>query len=73
MSHVYGVSSSNRTSMPFSDLQGILNAQFHTVSFLLTIIFLIIMSENSVIHQGHMLIFGPDRSREVGLSSDLIF
>ena len=26
--------------MPFSDLQGILNAQFHTVSDLLTIIFL---------------------------------
>ena len=26
--------------MPFNDLQGILNAQFHTVSDLLTIIFL---------------------------------
>ena len=56
-------SSSNRTSMPFSDLQGVLNAQFQTVSFLLTIIFL---SENSVIPQGHMLVFGPDRSHEVG-------
>ena len=30
------------------------------------------MSENSVIQQGHMLVFGPDRSHEVGLSSDLI-
>ena len=40
MSRVYDPSSSNRTSMPFSDLQGILNAQFQTVSFLLTVIFL---------------------------------
>ena len=56
--------------MPFNDLQGVLNAQFHTVSDLLTIIFL---SENSVIQQGHTLVFRPDRSREVGLSSDLIF
>ena len=31
------------------------------------------MSENSVIQQGHMLVFGPDRSREVELSGDLIF
>ena len=70
MSHVYDPSSSNRTSMPFNDLHGVLNAQFHTVSDLLTIIFL---SENSVIQQGHMLVFGPDRSCEVGLSSHLIF
>ena len=56
--------------MPFNDLQGVLNAQFQTVSDLLTIIFL---SENSVIQQGHMLVFGPDRSREVRLSSDLMF
>ena len=56
--------------MPFSDLQGILNAQFHTVSDLLTIIFL---SENSVIQQGHLLVFGPDRSRKVGLSSNLVY
>ena len=56
--------------MPCSDLQGVLNAQFHTVSDLLTTIFL---SENSVIQQGHMLVLGPNRSREVGLSSDLIF
>ena len=40
MSYVYDPSSSNRTSMLFSDLQGVLNAQFQTVSFLLTIIFL---------------------------------
>ena len=40
MSHVYDRSSSNRTSMPFNDLQGILNAQYHTVSDLLTILFL---------------------------------
>ena len=39
-SHVYGFSSSNRTSIPFKDLQGVLNAQFQTVSDLLTIIFL---------------------------------
>ena len=31
------------------------------------------MSENSVIQQDHMLVFRPDRSREVGLSNDLIF
>ena len=31
------------------------------------------MSENSVIQQGHMLVFDPDRSREVGLNSNLIF
>ena len=37
---MYDRSSSNRTSMPFSDLQGVLNAQFQTVSDLLTIIFL---------------------------------
>ena len=55
--------------MPFTDLQGVLNAQFHTVSDLLTIF----LSENSVIQHGHMLVFGPNRSREVGLSSDLIF
>ena len=30
------------------------------------------MSENSLIQQGHMLIFGPNGSCEVGLSSDLI-
>ena len=30
------------------------------------------MSENSVIQQGHMLVFRPNRSHEVGLSSDLI-
>ena len=60
--------------MPFNDLQGILNVQFHTVSDLLTIyIYNFSMSENSVIQQGHMLVFGPDRSREVGLSSDFIF
>ena len=56
--------------MPFNDLQVVLNGQLHTVSHLLTIIFL---SENSVIQQGNMLVFGPNRSREVGLSSDLIF
>ena len=70
VSRVYDCSSSNRTSMPFNDLQGILNAQFHTVSDLLTIVFL---SENSVIQQAHMLVFRPDRSHEVGLSSDLKF
>ena len=36
MSHVYDFSSSNRTRMPFSDLQGILNDQFHVVSDLFT-------------------------------------
>ena len=56
--------------MPFSDLQGVLNAQFQTVSDLLTIVFL---SEDPVIQQGHMLIFRPNRSGEVGLSSDHIF
>ena len=64
---MYGFSSSNKTSMPFKDLQGVLNAQFHTVSDLLTI------TENSVIQQGHMLVFRPNRSRKVGLSRDLIF
>ena len=67
---VYDFSSSNRTSMPFKDLQGVLNAQFQTVPDLLTIIFL---SENSVIQKGHTLVFRPDRSREVGLSNNLIF
>ena len=38
MSHVYGFSSSNRTSMPFKDLQGMLNDQFHIVYDLLSII-----------------------------------
>ena len=50
--------------------EGVLNVQFHTVSDLLTIIFL---SENSVIQKGHLLVFRPDRSHEVRLSSDLIF
>ena len=39
----------------------------------LTIIYNFSMPENSVIQQGHMLVFLPNRSREVGLSSDLIF
>ena len=71
MSRVYDPSSSNRTSMPFSDLQGILNAQFQNCIFLINYNFS--MSENSVIQKGHMLVFRPDKSREVGLSSDLIF
>ena len=70
MSHVYDFSSSNRTRMPFNDLQGVLNDQFHIISDLFTEICL---SENSVIQQGHMLVFRPDRSREVGLSNELIF
>ena len=36
VSHVYGFSSSNRTKMPFNDLQGVLNDQFHVVSNLFT-------------------------------------
>ena len=68
---MYDRSSSNRTSMPFNDLQGVLNSQFHTVSDLFNYNFS--MSENSVIQQGHMLVFRPNRSREVGLSGDLIF
>ena len=35
--------------------------------------FVLSMSENSVIQQGHTLVFRPDRSSEVGLSNDLIF
>ena len=31
------------------------------------------MSENPVIQQGHTSVFRPDRSREVGLSNNLIF
>ena len=40
MSHVYDCSSSNRTKMPFNDLHGVLNDQFHVVSDLFTGIFL---------------------------------
>ena len=36
MFHAYERSSSNRTKMPFRDLQGILNDQFHVVSDLFT-------------------------------------
>ena len=36
MSRVYDFSSSNRTRMPFNDLKGILNDQFHIVSDLFT-------------------------------------
>ena len=36
MSLTYDFSSSNRTRMPFSDLQGVLNDQFHIVSNLFT-------------------------------------
>ena len=31
------------------------------------------MSENSVIQQGHTLVFRPDRSHEVRLSNNLIY
>ena len=33
---MYGFSSSNRTKIPFNDLQGVLNDQFHAVSDLFT-------------------------------------
>ena len=36
MSLMYGFSSSNRTSMPFKDLQGMLNEQIYTISDLST-------------------------------------
>ena len=36
VSHVYDFSFSNRTRMPFNDLQGVLNDQFHVVSDLFT-------------------------------------
>ena len=36
MSHAYGVSSSNRTKIPFNDLQDVLNDQFQVVSDLFT-------------------------------------
>ena len=36
MSHVYDFSSSNRTRIPFNDLQEVLNDQFHIVSDLFT-------------------------------------
>ena len=57
--------------MPFNDLKGVLNAQLpHCI---LLINYNLSLSENSVMQQGHMLVFRPNRSREVGLSTDLIF
>ena len=51
MSHKYGFSSSNRTRMPFNDLQVSLNDQFYFVSNLFTGIWLcwITLSYNSTI------------------------
>ena len=69
MSHVYEFSSSNRTRMPFNDLQGILNDQFQIVSDLFTEICLCLR----ILSYNRALVLRPDRSREVGLSNNLIF